>query len=425
MSENATIRQNRVTPGLVVLLAVVLVGGTIGSWVYRSLRQKELVAAIQADLAYAQYRYMLDDNFYYVTGATPPGPAWLRERLGIDFFDTVIGVESREATNAKLATFAKFPALRVLCINVGGHVDDDGIEQLKDLRSLEAFYASSCPITARGLAVLAGLPHLRILGLRDCDQIDDAGFDEISKASNLTRLNYSNGKKVTTAGLAKLSRRTKLESLNLIFHPGATDAVLEDLQSLSRLRVLALNYEAGGLAGGLKYLGSLSSLEELSLSGDVDISDADLAAIPSLSQLRRLSVVFHEVHVSSGGLANFKRLSNLCQLILMPAPQIDDAAIADIAALPRLEYINLPGSDSELTDAALESIGKMSSLRQIAMVLSRHQTDAGLKHLEGLKGMRILSLRARTKQFSPEVVAALKAALPKSVEYSEFSPPEP
>jgi hypothetical protein len=125
----------------------------------------------------------------------------------------------------------------------------------------------------------------------------------------------------------------------------------EDLSRFDGLRVfnsLALN-GASTTDAGLKQLGSLPELRSLYLA-DTKVSDAGMAE-----------------------LARFPRLANLH----FSSPAVTDAGLKSLARLP---LVDLRAGQCQFTDAGLESLYEMKTLRHLAIPQSK-VTRAGVERL--------------------------------------------
>jgi hypothetical protein len=98
-------------------------------------RQREAVEGIEKLFGSVWYDYE-------ERKVEPPGPAWLRNLLGGDFFSQVVGVNLHSA-----------------------HVTDADLKYLKGLTQLIRLDLGNHPITDAGLENLEGLTELRVLGL--------------------------------------------------------------------------------------------------------------------------------------------------------------------------------------------------------------------------------------------------------------------
>jgi hypothetical protein len=176
----------------------------------------------------------------HLGGVQPPGPAWLRGLLGLDFFRHVTGVDFATdhvtVTDAGLEDFKRLPQLRFLQLD-DTHVTDAGLEHLKGLNQLEVLRLNRTHVTDAGLENLKGLTKLGGLYLAGT-KVTDAGLVNLK---GLTRLEFLDlfDAQVTDAGLSHLAGLTQLQALGL-GNTKVTDAGLETLKGLSQLRELHL-----------------------------------------------------------------------------------------------------------------------------------------------------------------------------------------
>jgi len=111
----------------------------------------------------------------------PPGPAWLRSLLGVDFFAQVDCV-----------------------ILTGDQVTNAELEHLKALNRLRIVWITDAAVTEAGLGHLAGLPQLRALVLNET-AVTDSWLEHLAGLSQLDELDLIDTK-VTDAGVAKLQQ---------------------------------------------------------------------------------------------------------------------------------------------------------------------------------------------------------------------------
>jgi len=181
---------------LVVLVVVVAVPlGLFGIKMREAERQRRAVEAtgetggsVLYDYHYYGYGYQWDGAGFLIA-QKPPGPTWLRELLGDDFFADVFAADYSD-TNVSYPTDTDV-----------GDVALEHVERLTELRSLEL---SGPQVTDVGLENLKGLTKLEWLGLPD-SQVTDAGLMHLK---GLTRLEYLNlhGTQVTAQGIRRLRK---------------------------------------------------------------------------------------------------------------------------------------------------------------------------------------------------------------------------
>jgi hypothetical protein len=123
--------------------------------------------------------------------AIPPGPAWLRNLLGIDYLDHVTAAyfDGYSFADADLEHLKGLPDLDYLRI-VSSNVTDAGLVNLKYLHQLKNLELTSEKVTDAGLVHLHPLGALTELTL-DCS-ITDAGMANLMPLKKLTKL-YSRG----------------------------------------------------------------------------------------------------------------------------------------------------------------------------------------------------------------------------------------
>jgi Leucine-rich repeat (LRR) protein len=193
------------------LMVLTLVCAIPFAWLGRRIEQKrgerEAVAAIvklggsvSYDYEKASWEWEFGGSapIGEVKHAKPPGPDWLRNLLGENFFSDVYWVVL-STSDGKLENLKQLTQLKKLQLTVS----DGGLENLKGLTQLQFLHFSGA-VTDADLENLKEMHHLKELSL--------------------------NATKVTDAGLTKLKGLTHLESLGLGLTK-VTDAGVKDLQT--------------------------------------------------------------------------------------------------------------------------------------------------------------------------------------------------
>ncbi len=211
------------------LLALVVIIAIPCSWMAtetkRAKEQKEAVEAIQKLGGEVLY-----DCHYDWSAGQPflPGPVWLRELLGTDFFLSVatVGFQGTQATEGDLVNLQQLPQLQnVLLGDIP--VTDAGLAHLKGLTQLLMLSLNSTQITDGGLEHLKGMTRLVFLSLVNT-HITDAGLKHLQALPQLQALCLNNTQ-ITDAGLVYLRGLQQLKSLNLT-GTSVADAGVKKLQ---------------------------------------------------------------------------------------------------------------------------------------------------------------------------------------------------
>jgi hypothetical protein len=166
-----------------MLVVVALVGVVLG-WVHGARFQRQAATHVQESNPSATllYDYEVGADGRLKELSAPPGPEWLRERLGVDYFSSVVGADLFYATDADLACLRRLPNLRRL------------------------YLARSVDVTDAGLKHLEGLKNLKLLVLDDADQVTDEGLRTLGRLKSLAILQLDLGRRMTPAGIDQLKR---------------------------------------------------------------------------------------------------------------------------------------------------------------------------------------------------------------------------
>ena len=154
------------------LMVFVTLCAVVCSWfavkMQQARRQREAVEAIQNAGGTARYYYEVGPDGLFMDDAEPPGPAWLRDVLGIDFFSDVFNV--RFLAQPRRETTAS-----------GGMEHMEVMEYLARLTKLRRLFLYDVEVTDAGLENISGLTELRELYLLDIP-ITDADLTPVAQA---------------------------------------------------------------------------------------------------------------------------------------------------------------------------------------------------------------------------------------------------
>jgi len=254
------------------------------------------------------------------------------------------------------------------------HIDDHLIEPISRLTGLRELHLSGVDISPQALSYLTGLPHLEELTtpLGLCD----AGMTEVAKIQSLKRLTIARDR-LTDEGLRALGALESLEVLDLYGNPAMTDDGLAGLRSLHSLRSLRLGAPFS------------------------DRGMTHLAALPSLRVLR-----FTTYDITEEGLRRLSQSTSLEQLFV---PAATDQGIAHLATMPQLKAIRI--IRGSLTDAALVRIAAMPAIDYLD--LPDGFTDAGIRHLAKLGGLRHLRVNCSSRSALTDDALAVLSRMPR------------
>ena len=289
----------------------------------QALAQKKSVEAILAADGTVEYDYEFDEAGEEIKAAKGPGPAWLRELLGPDQFDTVVhvrvdsakgmeavnglvrvrslSIDAREDSEDPLKYLQDIDGLEEL--DIDGFITDAGLEHVRELKRLKRLKLSWQAIgddqkareqvTGSGLAALRSCPALRDLTIEN-SELPAAALDQIATLSQLEKLTMSNINsgptvvfridKLTALRELELWAWTDIENDNSLIVGG-----IEGIRSLSRLERLHLSSKAV-TDSDVERISKLPALRELDLSGCSKVDDRAVPLLQRMGNLRRLSL---------------------------------------------------------------------------------------------------------------------------------------
>ena len=221
---------------LLVLVVVVAIPCSWFSWeMKQASKQKKVVRELWTLGGYAARDYVLQQSGN-TPRAGPPGPAWLRNQLGEDFFASILEVDfiSKPVTPAGLERVKGLTRIQWLQLD-NGHVTDAGLEYLKGLTQLQGLFLDHTQVTDAGLEQLKGLSKLKALGLFGT-RVTGPGLEQLNGLTQFHWLNLG-GTPLNDAGLEHLKGLTELRWL-CVLGTRVTDEGVKDLQqTLPRCRI--------------------------------------------------------------------------------------------------------------------------------------------------------------------------------------------
>jgi Leucine-rich repeat (LRR) protein len=366
----------------------------IGIRVNAARHQREAIAAILKAGGSVTFDYQLiagsgrPGTSATSPAANPPGPVWLRDLIGEEFFRTAVAVtfdyraHQRSLTTSELAELSKLPALRTLS---AVNSPFSRVRQSKSAAGGES--ASAWSSLSRALS----------FGLTET-LIDTTGMKQIGRLTNLRELTLDNNQ-ITDVGLSHVKSLTQLETLNL----NNTEITGTGLQSLNSEFLGSLELQNTDVDDlGLLKIGEFANLKTLKLDGTL-VTDFGLESLCRLTNLETLSL--SKTEVSSSGLTHLN--STRLKTLLLNETRVDDNALDRIGSIASLESLQL--NSTQVTDAGISRIQNLTGLVDLSLV-GTDITDAATNCLCRLTKLRTVNLDGTRVTFVG--IARLQKALP-------------
>jgi hypothetical protein len=229
----------------------------------QAIRQRHAVEVIRADGGDVLYDFETKVGKVLRT-PRPPGPAWLRGFLGIDYLARVENVTWAVPDDKSLSVIDDLPALKSLGL------------------------WSKNPKSDKVLSAVCRLKRLRSLGLYKFS-ITDAGWKPLGKMSSLAMLALY-GTKLTDAAVSEIKRLPRLTYLE-VGSPDVTDAKVREIAELKNLQNVYLVDCLEVTDSGLNELRRLPNLKNVTIWGKTKITDQGMDRFQKLApQVKKLSI---------------------------------------------------------------------------------------------------------------------------------------
>jgi hypothetical protein len=337
---------------LLVLIAVVAVW--LGWITNRARRQAEVLNALEANGSTVGFDYQYPSVFRIsasmpLRSAQPPAPAWLRKRVGEEYFRKIVAVDlvagrvidavrpPRE--ERVLAMVASLGGLRDLYV-AGPNLRSRTFLEAGRFEALEELRISDCPnVSDEIFSAASQMPSLRWLRIDRCP-ISGSGLDALGTLNALEDLRLSS-ETLSEKHLGRLNAIPGLKSL-FLQTPHLTDVGLAKLD-LPNLRVLVIGCSRASGAG-LATLAKHGRLEEVVFKGP--LTDDSMATLRPLKNLRRLLVVPTEGALTDRALESLRDLTQLRDLhvggMQGEFTDFNERAILDLVeSLPSLDVLRI------------------------------------------------------------------------------------
>lgn len=252
-----------------------------------------------------------------------------------------------------------FPDLIELDLSSNTNMTNGVIKIIAELGKLQRLTLVQNQVNDISAQRLSKLQDLRALDLRGNMEAGDMALDVVADLPKLTAFKHRSTA-VTDLGLEHLARNQALESL-LLQDFAITDQSGPHLAKLGKLSQLEIfRCQGFGSEGALALKGM--GLTRLTLRDLPNTDDRAMEVFDDLPKLRRLYL--HEL--SSVGDEGLKHLANLKSLELLDiwtVPQMTDATVDVIRALPNLKELSIRATG--VTDKCVDQLVKMTNLQTL------------------------------------------------------------
>lgn len=238
------------------LFLVVTAFAIITSWTVcqykRAREQADAVRQVRKLQGHVAYGYQLSADGGYKATPNPPGPKWLRERIGIDYFDHPVLIDFWETgyyVGDRKHEFECFADLHyvhtITCFD--GPLGPLAIDYLEKMSRLRCLVLERCDfVTDEDIAGLRRLDHLeelRIIVGPPYDGFTDQGVKRLhlSRWSNL-RLLVLGSPNMTANSIAEIRKAPNLEEFYFAYGTPIDDSAVPELAKLTSLQVLDVTW---------------------------------------------------------------------------------------------------------------------------------------------------------------------------------------
>jgi internalin A len=250
----------------------------------------------------------------------------------------------------------------------------------------EGMQHRSSPLRDADLAKLS--PETEVLWLRGqmgygMDQISDAGIRHLAKLPKL-RVLHAGALGLTDQSLETIGQLTNLEKLSLDSN-AITGEGLKKLAGLKKLRVLNLDFNRDFDPIRIGDLGPGVPLHELLMRNSKTVNDSLLKTLSRFEHLETLYLSERYSDVSDAGLAHLAKLTKLRNLDLHFAEKVTDDGLRSLRTLTQLERAVF----RDLRHLSPEGLKVLADFRQLKSleIVSTRIDDAAMKAIGALNSL--------------------------------------
>jgi hypothetical protein len=223
-----------------VFLLVTFYCGWLAFLTLRAREQHRAVDRIEQLHGAVAYGFEIDAEGNWKRNAQPLVPAWIRGRMGEDYFRRVAIVnfhENADPTDDDLCIFSELSDVQQLSFSNCRRITDAGLSHLSGLGLLKILVLDGTSVRGTGLRYLLPLGQLEGLTFSSTP-LSDEGLENLADMPNLKWL-HLNDTNISDDGLRRLATSRSLQSLQLV-NTRVTDVGLKHLESLHGLNSVLL-----------------------------------------------------------------------------------------------------------------------------------------------------------------------------------------
>jgi hypothetical protein len=256
----------------------------LGLYVHRTRMQEDAVQAIHNFGGWVRYDFQYPTGSYSVKDFDPKAksgvPKWLLDRLGLDFFHSVVYVSLIYSTDSGKREENSNPS-------------DKALQHLPKLPNLRTLLLAGTQASDASMRHLAKLKRLEQLYMWDVSKVSDIGVQHLKHLTNLEGIHISESR-ISVGALRVFGQLKEIESLSVQGNH-FTDTGLSYLANSTKLKVLWVGLGPNQITDeGICHLCQLEELETLGLQ-NTHVTAKGLERLSTLRNLKSLFVTKREL----------------------------------------------------------------------------------------------------------------------------------
>lgn len=277
--------------------------------------------------------------------------------------------------------------VRLILEEKKGVIDTNAVAATENIKAVESIYASY-NLNQNG--------EIKRVNLISCPQLSDDDFDALVGLEALEELVIYGQYSITDEALKKIRHLPSLHTIEInSTNLSGIDLIwLKDVKSLKKLAL----YDMPINRRGFSFISDIVNLEELTLRKCLFYS-YDFLGVKTMPKLRKLDVLVNssytgEIWSPQITVHVYKHLRNLRSWKARGYyPDTDDDTKTELLKLSNLQHLEEFLTVEDLTDADLQALGKIPTLKRVHLQGDRF-SDQGLQYLSSLEQLELLTLDA-------------------------------